>query len=335
MKVLSRRHLMPLYRHEVFRSRLEEEICTRVASELKAHSNTWGQGALDAAFCSVTLDAITLSILRYGREVSIEPDVFDEFVLVQTPLHGHAYVESEGQSLRIDPRCAAVISAHQRVKLHWSADCEQLIMKIPLSRLHEVASRAFGACVAPAGSDIEFDPCLRLDTEVGRQLCHLVGSLVSLLPSLSNQSHDVRWLAHYEENLILYLLCHQPNSVRRRFDAGQQRVDNARLNRLHIAEEYIADRLADPLNADDIARAAGVSRRALNELFREYRRVPVLTALRNMRLDAARAQLARHDAGTVTEIALNCGFSHLSRFAAYYQDRFNELPHVTWREAAL
>ena len=54
--------------------------------------------------------------------------------------------------------------------------------------------------------------------------------------------------------------------------------------------------------------------------------------LRNMRLDAAHAQLARNDGASVTEVALNCGFSHLSRFAACYRERFGQLPRDTSRD---
>jgi len=36
-------------------------------------------------------------------------------------------------------------------------------------------------------------------------------------------------------------------------------------------------------------------------------------------------------AASVTEVALNCGFSHLSRFAACYRERFGHLPRETAR----
>jgi transcriptional regulator GlxA family with amidase domain len=69
-----------------------------------------------------------------------------------------------------------------------------------------------------------------------------------------------------------------------------------------------------------------VNRRTLALLFRRYRDLSPIEVLRNMRLDAAHAQLARQDGASVTQIALNCGFSHLSRFAACYRERFGKLP---------
>jgi AraC-like DNA-binding protein len=55
--------------------------------------------------------------------------------------------------------------------------------------------------------------------------------------------------------------------------------------------------------------------------------------LKRYRLDEARQQLLspQFSSESVTSIALNCGFLHLSRFAAEYKARFNESPSETRR----
>ena len=56
--------------------------------------------------------------------------------------------------------------------------------------------------------------------------------------------------------------------------------------------------------------------------------------LRNVRLDLARLRLSREgSASSVTDIALECGFTHLSKFAKAYKDRFGELPSQTLKNA--
>jgi AraC-like DNA-binding protein len=57
--------------------------------------------------------------------------------------------------------------------------------------------------------------------------------------------------------------------------------------------------------------------------------------LRNVRLDLARFELKQKSSGStsVTEVAMNCGFSHLSKFASAYKERFGELPSETLRNA--
>ena len=56
-----------------------------------------------------------------------------------------------------------------------------------------------------------------------------------------------------------------------------------------------------------------------------------MTYLKNVRLDLARMDLKNKNNTTVTEIAMNCGFNHLSKFSIKYKERFGELPSETLR----
>lgn len=340
MDAWSSQQLSTLYGREIFRSREADETHALVTHELKAHRSTWGRGNVDAVFCRAELSALSLCILRYGCDVDIEPDTLGNFVLVQMPLRGHAEVHTGGQTVQIHPGQGAVVSAHKPVRLRWHADCEQLMLKIDLARLQDVARRTFAA--RPAGGagaaaeigEIDFELPLRLDDAAGTQWCRMVAGLASLLPADGHEPYDPRWLAHYEDNLMLYLLCHRPNSVRREHDALRLGSEAASMRQLRLAEEFMRSRLDAPLSLEEVAEAAGVSRRALGLLFRRYRDLSPMEVLRNMRLDAAHAQLARHDGASVTEVAFSCGFSHLSRFAACYRERFGRLPRETSREPA-
>ena len=339
MDAWSSQQLSPLYGREVFRSREADETHERVAHELKAHRSVWGRGKVDSIFCRAELSALSLCILRYGCDVDIEPDALGNFVLVQMPLRGHADIHSGGQTLQIHPGQGAVISAHKPVRLRWHADCEQLMLKIELSRLQDVARRVFLPRSAQDIGEIDFEMPLRLDDAAGTQWCRMVAGLASLLPSPpslvdGHAPFDPRWLAHYEDNLMLYLLCHRPNSVRRQHDALRLGSEAAGMQQLRRAEEFMRSRLDTPLSLEEVADAAGVTRRTLALLFRRHRDLSPMEVLRNMRLDAAHAQLARHDGASVTEIAFNCGFSHLSRFAACYRERFGQLPRDTSRDTA-
>ena len=101
------------------------------------------------------------------------------------------------------------------------------------------------------------------------------------------------------------------------------------------AAAYIHDHSGEAIDLDDLVRAGGVSKRSLHAGFRKYYGVPPMAYLRNVRLDLARLRLKQLGPGdvAVTEIALECGFTHLSKFAAAYKDRFGELPSVTLRNA--
>jgi len=93
------------------------------------------------------------------------------------------------------------------------------------------------------------------------------------------------------------------------------------------AMEWIEDHLDEPLTVSDVAAAAGLSTRQLQEVFRRQRGVSPMEVVRDLRLTRAHAQL--RGSTSVGDVAHACGFGHLSRFASAYRDRFGELPSET------
>jgi transcriptional regulator GlxA family with amidase domain len=111
----------------------------------------------------------------------------------------------------------------------------------------------------------------------------------------------------------------------------RQLSDAAGARRMEAVREYMHSRLCAPISLHDLARAGGVSVRTLNLLCHRHHGTTPMELLRNMRLDAVRARLLLQPEASVTAIALDFGFGHLGRFAAYYHDRFHELPRDTQR----
>jgi AraC-like DNA-binding protein len=105
----------------------------------------------------------------------------------------------------------------------------------------------------------------------------------------------------------------------------------AHLSAVRCAEEFLVRHLSAPVTRADVARAAGVSIRALSRGFRAHHGVGPMAWLRARRLEAARGELQTAAPGevTVTEVALRYGFGHLSRFAAEYAHTFGESPSRT------
>lgn len=108
-----------------------------------------------------------------------------------------------------------------------------------------------------------------------------------------------------------------------------------RLHPIHVrrAQEYIEAYRENPLRLADIAQAAGTSVSTLTRAFRNELGMGPMAYLKQRRLYCARRELLRGDPSriSVTEIAMNCGFAHLSRFAAEYRRHFGELPSETLR----
>jgi len=109
-------------------------------------------------------------------------------------------------------------------------------------------------------------------------------------------------------------------------DVGERRV--------RILEDYIEEHLTEALTLGELAAQAGVSTRAVQLAFRRCRDLSPASFIRGRRLERA-AKLLRAGAGstTILDVALECGFSHMGRFAQSYRERFGELPSETLRRS--
>jgi transcriptional regulator GlxA family with amidase domain len=96
------------------------------------------------------------------------------------------------------------------------------------------------------------------------------------------------------------------------------------------AQEYVDAYYAQPLQLADIVRAANVPERTLRDAFMQFRAMSPMQYLRRTRLEHAR-ELLRGAAcdRRIADIALDCGFTHLGRFALAYREKFGELPSET------
>ena len=99
------------------------------------------------------------------------------------------------------------------------------------------------------------------------------------------------------------------------------------------AREYIARNLADPIRLSDLSRHAHTQARSLEYGFREVLGVSPMAYVRATRMQRARHLLRTTAVRTrsISEIALDCGFWHLSQFAVDYKRLFGESPSVTYR----
>ncbi len=108
----------------------------------------------------------------------------------------------------------------------------------------------------------------------------------------------------------------------------------ASLRQVRMAEEFMAAENCRPITLHAVARAAGASPRAIQIGFQKHRRCTPLQFLQQRRLALARSLLTAEPARTVTDVAIDCGFTHLSRFSGAYRQAFGESPSETRRAAA-
>lgn len=126
-----------------------------------------------------------------------------------------------------------------------------------------------------------------------------------------------------------------PNSALEALEDGTRRgpgrVEPAVMRR---AVDYVERHAHEPIDVADIATAAGIGSRGLQQSFRKYRDTTPLAHLRAVRLERAHRDLRDGDPArgdTVSAVARRWGFTHLGRFTAAYRERFGHTPSDTLR----
>jgi transcriptional regulator GlxA family with amidase domain len=94
--------------------------------------------------------------------------------------------------------------------------------------------------------------------------------------------------------------------------------------------EFVQAHASGVLTASDLAAGIGVSVRALQAGFREWRKITPTEYLRSIRLQQVRrALLQARPSARVSALAMDHGFFHLGRFSQHYKLAFGESPAVT------
>ncbi|MFC5951559.1 helix-turn-helix domain-containing protein [Pseudonocardia lutea] len=129
------------------------------------------------------------------------------------------------------------------------------------------------------------------------------------------------------------LLRGQPHNYSDELSGPERRVAPASIRN---ALELIEEKAADIVSVADLAAAAGLSVRDLEEGFRRHVGKPPMSYLREFRLAQIHAEptAAEPEATTASAIARRWGFHHHGRFAASYSARYGSSPAEILRRPA-
>jgi AraC-like DNA-binding protein len=109
--------------------------------------------------------------------------------------------------------------------------------------------------------------------------------------------------------------------ARRLLEPGGGKRTARRDPRIQRVIRWVDERIAEPLEIGDLARAAGMSRYHFSRSFRAELGISPYQWLLQKRVEHAAALLRRRRV-SVTEAAFEVGFSDLSRFARAFRDQF-------------
>lgn len=269
------------------------------------------------------LGAVSFNRLAYGADVTIDPGPLGDFLLVQMPLAGQAEIRCGGQSILSDADCAAVLTPSDPLTMRWSADSDQLIIRIERGALERVCTAHLGQ--RPA-RPLRFELGMAWRRPGWYALMQYLANLLALAPELATHMLTACQLEHL---VIGTLLTQQPNSLS---EALGEHGKPLAPRHVKAVEEYIHAHADAALTPATLADVAGVSVRSVYAGFREHRGMSPMAYLRTVRLDRVRKDLLEDAAvASVTAAASRWGFTHLGRFAGEYRKTFGETPAETLR----
>ncbi|MGY1815187.1 AraC family transcriptional regulator [Blastococcus sp. SYSU D00820] len=249
-------------------------------------------------------------VLSYGRSpVRVRPTPFRDFVLLSRPVAGALEVGSGRRRTVVGTGDVVALDAREEHDLAFGPGCRLLTVKVPLADIARAAGAggAAGIRTGVLADRTAWDGVTRflldealpgglLEGPVGRSVVGLVAAAA--------------------------LAATPPEADRGR--SGGAGV-------VRRAQAFVHDHAQTPIGLVDIAAAAGVSPRTLQQHFRDRLGTTPAAYLRDVRLAGAHRDLLAGNAGGVAEVAWRWGFAHPGRFAADCRRAFGRLPSETAR----
>ncbi|WP_250002082.1 AraC family transcriptional regulator [Actinoplanes sp. M2I2] len=276
----------------------------------------------------IQLGPLTVGHLSFTSPVTLLVAELDAYH-VTTPTLGRLHARHAGREVFADPFTGVVFGPGSPVSTTREANSSELAVKVERKALEDELSGLLGhpiegpLCLPPEVDlstgpghswlrlvrllcdELAYDRSLFYEPLIAEQLrCSVLNGLLLCLPH------------RYHDELTGPISAGPPRAIRRVVDAIQNEPER-------------------PFTVTDLARAANMSVRSLQEGFRRHLGLAPMTYLQQVRLDRAQEALRRADPArvTVAAVAHRWGFAHLGRFASSYRSRFGESPSETLRSS--
>jgi transcriptional regulator GlxA family with amidase domain len=168
-----------------------------------------------------------------------------------------------------------------------------------------------------------------LTTGYGRSLAQYALTAATSFDEVNSALLEPMAMSAFEQFIMTALLLAHPHN----YSDALRRLERPIAPRdVRRAVEYIEAHLDEAVTVADLVNATGVAGRTLFMHFKSFKGVSPMRYLRDARLRKARQALLRAGAeASVTDIAMNAGFTHMGRFSITYRRRFGESPSETLR----
>lgn len=218
-----------------------------------------------------------------------------------------------------------VIEPNQITHEFWPGKCLQLMVRVQREVLEHAMAAELGKKLT---GHLDFQPVAR-DCGIASWLRYMIGVQLRGKDQHSILK-DARVLRSIERTVLTMVITGVPHSKIDELTEPRSRIAPYYVKR---AEEYIRSTATSEIIMEDIVAAASVSERTLFYGFKRWRNTTPMAYVWDVRLSHAHQELknTRHTGGTVSQAAIDAGFTSFSHFAKMYKARYGETPSATLR----
>ncbi|OEY93032.1 AraC family transcriptional regulator [Acinetobacter proteolyticus] len=295
-----------------------------------------GEHRLDT-LCRETLDfhydgirlphkKMAIGTISYGANVAINIANLKAYS-ISLPFHGKQTLSIRGAKYQSDAQTGLIVSNQDLQDLVINQDCQKFQVVIPENSLQLVLSELLNQPIEEA---IVFNPEISLSmTGLMQAWWHNIENFLQLKSHYADFSGLPMFSEDYENFVIKALLLSQENNYSA---ALHERCNRAEPAYLRKVKNFIIQHAHETLNAESLHLLAGVSKSKLYAEFQQHYGLSPMAYLRKYRLQQIYKILsnaAKHQKISISKLAYDWGFNHLSRFAQEYKDEFGEKPSET------
>jgi AraC-like DNA-binding protein len=280
---------------------------------------------IDMQLVSARLGEVTAGLLSYGQTIHLQTGDTTQFH-VNVTLEGRAASRSGNEeALVTTPGQAIVFPVGEPAQVTWSDNARHLCLMASRASLEGELEQLLGRSLPER---LTFEKCVRTEvSDLWQPAIELVHHELENPRGLLTRPVVAR---HLEGLVVDGLLLTQPHNYQ---GLLHKPAAPGRTGAVARAAELMEELPQEPWTVVRLAHEVHLSVRALQYGFKRDFDMPPMAYLKRVRLRSAHAALVASspEITTVSAIALECGFFHLSRFAATYRQAFGEPPSETLR----
>ena len=274
------------------------------------------------------LSRTSLHVLDYNCSdcaVRIEMPPMQPFLLLQFSLAGEAELSQDGRTHLITPGHFKIVHGDSPLSGRLFPGYRSMILLISREALDLALAEQIGR---RPDRPLVFDSLFFGENGPGTAVSSLSMTLCANIDSGDPAFMREPVTRRVEDLIISLVLWSLPHSYTPELEQSGTSVPYY----VRRVERFISEHARTALSFADLVEVSGVAERTLQDGFRKYRYTTPMAYLKNERLQLARKALLDSADRRVTDVALDCGFTHLSKFATEYRERFGELPSETLRK---